>query len=70
VETWEQQHEVLPVLDRLSPRQRQVMAWTLQCYTPTEIATELRTNAGASRAGLMKARRALAAHLATPGDDR
>jgi hypothetical protein len=47
VETWEQQHEVLPVLDRLSPRQRQVMAWTLQCYTPAEIATELRTNAAA-----------------------
>jgi RNA polymerase sigma-70 factor (ECF subfamily) len=70
VETWEQRHEVLHVLDRLPSRQRQVMAWTLQGYTPAEIAIELQINPDAVRASLMKARRVLAAHLATAGDER
>jgi RNA polymerase sigma-70 factor (ECF subfamily) len=69
VETWEQQHEVLRVLDRLPPRQRQVMAWTLEGYTPTEIAAELQIAAGTVRANLMKARRALAAYLSRPGEE-
>jgi RNA polymerase sigma factor (sigma-70 family) len=70
VETWEQRHEVLHVLDRLPSRQRQVMAWSLQGYTPAEIAIELQINPDAVRASLMKARRVLAAHLATAGDER
>lgn len=65
VAAWEQRYEVLSALDRLSPRQRQVTAWTLDGYTPTEIATELQITAEAVRANLMKARRALATHLGT-----
>lgn len=63
IETWEQRHEVLRMLELLSPRQRQVMAWTLDGYTPTEIATELQITADAVRANLLKARRALATYL-------
>jgi RNA polymerase sigma factor (sigma-70 family) len=70
VEAWEQRHEVLRVLDRLPPRQRQAMAWTLEGYTPAEIATQLQITADAVRASLMKARRTLAAYLSTTGDQR
>ncbi|HEV7452669.1 MAG TPA: sigma-70 family RNA polymerase sigma factor [Pseudonocardiaceae bacterium] len=68
-ERWEQQHEVLRVLDRLPPRQREVMAWTLESYTPAEIAVELKITAEAVRANLMKARRTLAEYLSTPRDE-
>lgn len=68
-ERWEQQHEVLRVLDRLPPRQREVMAWTFEGYTPAEIAVELKITAEAARANLMKARRALAEYLSTPRDE-
>ena len=70
MEAWEQRHEVLRLLDRLPPRQRQVLAWTLDGYTPTEIADELKITPEAVRANLMKARRALAEHLGTTGDKR
>lgn len=63
VEAWEQRHDVLRVLDRLPPRQRQVMAWTLDGYTPSEIADELNITAEAVRASLKKARRALATQV-------
>lgn len=65
VEAWEQRHEVLCLLDGLPPRQRQVLAWTLDGYTPAEIADELKITPEAVRANLMKARRALAEHLGT-----
>ncbi|MFD3427678.1 sigma-70 family RNA polymerase sigma factor [Nocardia fluminea] len=61
---WWQRHEVLRALDLLPPRQRQVMAWTLHEYTPTEIAEILRITPGAVRANLMKARGAISRHLA------
>jgi RNA polymerase sigma factor (sigma-70 family) len=70
VEAWERRHEVLRALDRLPPRQRQVMAWTLDGYTPGEIAEELRISPEAVRANLMKARRSLVVHLNTPQDER
>lgn len=70
VETWEQRHEVLRILDRLPLRQRQVMAWTFDGYTPAEIATELQITADAVRASLMKARRTLAAYLSTTREER
>lgn len=70
VEAWEQRHEVLRLLDRLPPRQRQVLAWTLDGYTPAEIADELKITPEAVRANLMKARRALAEHLGTTEDER
>ncbi len=63
VEAWDQRHEVLRLLALLPPRQQQVLAWTLDGYTPAGIAEELGITAEAVRANLMKARRALAKHL-------
>jgi len=62
---WEQRHEVLRVISQLPPRQRQVMAWTFDGYTPAEIAEILRLAPDAVRQSLAKARRALADHLRT-----
>jgi RNA polymerase sigma-70 factor (ECF subfamily) len=62
VTAWEERHDVLLALETLPPRQRQVLAWTLADYTPTEIADELKMSPEAVRASLLKARRALAAH--------
>ena len=67
---WEQQHEVLRLLDLLPPRQRQVMAWTLEGYTPAEIAKELKIESDAVRSSLSKARKTLAQHLGKTGDER
>jgi RNA polymerase sigma factor (sigma-70 family) len=60
VTAWEERHDVLLALEKLPPRQRQVLAWTLADYTPTEIAGELKMSPDAVRASLLKARRALA----------
>ncbi|MEV5412215.1 sigma-70 family RNA polymerase sigma factor [Thermopolyspora sp. NPDC052614] len=35
---WELRHDMLPLLRSLPPRQRQVLAWTLNGFTPAEIA--------------------------------
>lgn len=70
VEAWEQRHEVLRLLDRLPPRQRQVLAWVLDGYTPSALAEELQITPETVRASLMKARRALAEYLGTRGDER
>ncbi|KIF79136.1 hypothetical protein QR77_24920 [Streptomyces sp. 150FB] len=59
---WEVRHDVRPLLDSLPPRQRQIMAWTLNGWTPSEIADELSMNPEAVRASLKKARRAAAAY--------
>lgn len=67
VTAWEQEHEVLRLLDLLPLRQRQVMAWTLEGYTPAEIAAELKITPEAVRSGLKRARSALAAHLGATG---
>jgi RNA polymerase sigma factor (sigma-70 family) len=66
---WEQRHEVLRLLGLLPPRQRQVMAWSLQGFTPAEIAEELQITGEAVRASLKKARTTLAQHLGTTGDE-
>jgi len=68
VAAWEQEHDILSLLDKLPPRQRQVMAWTLDGYKPSEIAAELRISADAARASLKKGRRTLAA-LTSIGDN-
>ncbi|GAB2965648.1 RNA polymerase sigma factor [Saccharothrix stipae] len=60
VEAWEQRQDVLRLLDLLPGRQRQVMAWTLDGFTPAEIAGQLRIEPAAVRASLKKARRRLA----------
>ncbi len=68
VGTWEQRHPVLAVLDHLSPRQRQVMAWALDGYAPAEIASELQISFQTVRANLTQGRRTLAAHFDTTGE--
>jgi RNA polymerase sigma factor (sigma-70 family) len=70
VTAWEQRHDVLHALTHLPLRQRQVMAWTLDGYRPSEIAEELRITPEAVRSSLKKARRALAAYLAESGKTR
>lgn len=70
VEAWEQRHEILRLLAGLPPRQRQVLAWTLDGYTPAEIAEVLAITPEAVRASLMKARRALAEYLGMTGEER
>ena len=59
----EERQEVLRVLRLLPPRQRQILAWTYDKFTPAEIAAELGLTAEAVRASLMKARRAAATHI-------
>lgn len=56
-------HEVLRLLALLPPRQRQVMAWTVDGFAPGEIAEELKMEPEAVRSSLYKARRTLAQHL-------
>lgn len=63
VTAFEQRHEVLRLLALLPVRQRQVMAWTYDGYTPAEIAEELKIDPQAVRSSLRKARRTLAGHL-------
>ena len=70
VEAWEQQHEVLRLLDQLPSRQRQVLAWTLDGYPPEEIAKELGITPEAVRSSRWKARRALAKYLGRTRDER
>lgn len=70
VAVWEQQHEVLRELSRLSLRQRQVMAWSLEGYTPAEIAKELKITSDTVLANLEQARKALAQHLVTTEDEQ
>ncbi|MGW5441647.1 RNA polymerase sigma factor [Nocardia asteroides] len=67
---WEQQHEILRVISLLPDRQRQVLAWTMQEYTPKEIAEELGITADAVRANLFKARRAIAKILGLESEER
>ncbi|MBN6040023.1 sigma-70 family RNA polymerase sigma factor [Amycolatopsis sp. 195334CR] len=67
---WERHHDIARALDRLPPRQRQVMAWTIFGFTPTEIADELRMTPGTVRQSLLSARRALSSWLARKDGDQ
>ncbi|WP_409494714.1 RNA polymerase sigma factor [Amycolatopsis sp. cmx-11-12] len=69
-EGWEQSQDAIRLLQLLPPRQRQVMAWTLYGYTPTEIAHEICIEPTAVRSNLKKARRALARHLRDQEEDQ
>lgn len=62
-DAWHARHELIIALAALPPKQRQVTAWTLAGYTPTEIATELQLISERVRANLGLARRALAQQL-------
>ncbi|MFJ3310360.1 RNA polymerase sigma factor [Streptomyces sp. NPDC086549] len=67
---WEAGHDALPLLRSLPPRQRQVLAWTLAGFTPTDIAGHLGLTAETVRANLKKARRAAAAYLKAREEDQ
>jgi RNA polymerase sigma factor (sigma-70 family) len=56
-EAWLQRQEVTQVLQALPPRQRQVLALTIDGWTPAEIADLLGIDSAAVRSNLMKARR-------------
>ncbi|QNP75587.1 sigma-70 family RNA polymerase sigma factor [Streptomyces roseirectus] len=67
---WEAQYDALPLLRSLPMRQRQVMAWTLADFTPTDIAEHLGLSAENIRADLKKARRAAADRLKARGEEQ
>lgn len=69
VADWEERHEILRAIKQLPPRQRQVIAWALDGYSPAEIASQLNITPEAVRASLMKARRGLSKSL-LPQEDR
>jgi RNA polymerase sigma factor (sigma-70 family) len=60
--TVETRHDVLRLLDELSPRERHVMALTYDGDTPAEIADELGMNEATVRSHLRHARRKMAGH--------
>ena len=62
-----EQARVLEALRLLPYRQRQVMAWAYDGYTPAEIATFLNLDSGTVRASLHKARETLKRHLIGKG---
>jgi RNA polymerase sigma factor (sigma-70 family) len=62
-EAWLQEQEILELLRTLPPRQRQILALTLDGWSPSEIAELLEIEASAIRSSLMKARRATEKHL-------
>lgn len=65
----EARHETLRLLELLPSRQRQVMAWTFDGATPTEIAEVLKITPEAARASLKKARATLRTHLDQDGEE-
>ncbi|RLU86229.1 RNA polymerase subunit sigma-70 [Streptomyces griseocarneus] len=60
---WEAQHDALDLIRSLPAKQRQVMAWTLAGFTPTDIANHLGMPTENVRANLKKARRTSATYL-------
>jgi RNA polymerase sigma factor (sigma-70 family) len=56
-EAWSQQQEIIGLLRALPPRQRQVLALTIDGWTPAEIADLLGLDPAAVRSSLLKARR-------------
>ncbi|MEV0356278.1 sigma-70 family RNA polymerase sigma factor [Nocardia sp. NPDC050697] len=63
IDDWVRRDEYQRVLANLPPRQRQVLIWTTEGYSPAEIAVQLKLNAATVRSNLRKARRAVALHL-------
>jgi RNA polymerase sigma factor (sigma-70 family) len=63
-EVWLQKQEIVRALEILPPRQRQVLALTLDGWKPAEIAQLLGIEGTAVRSNLLKARRAVADYLA------
>jgi RNA polymerase sigma factor (sigma-70 family) len=69
VADWESRHVILQLIRDLPPRQRQVLAWTLDGYPPAEIARKLKMSPEAVRSNLYKARRSVAERLEQEGDN-
>ncbi|MEU2653732.1 sigma-70 family RNA polymerase sigma factor [Streptomyces sp. NPDC007325] len=72
IQLGEQEREVYEALAQLPSRQRQVMAWFYDHYTPAEIAEELGITQEAVRQNLHRARATLKTRLSRRGgsDDR
>jgi RNA polymerase sigma factor (sigma-70 family) len=60
---WECKHELLNLMKLLPPRQRQVLAWSMTGYTPSQIAEELKLTPETVRGNLRKARLSIASHM-------
>ncbi|HKT03775.1 MAG TPA: sigma-70 family RNA polymerase sigma factor [Rugosimonospora sp.] len=56
---WERRQDFLTAVRALSFRQRQVVSWAFDGFTPAEIAAELKMTSQAVRASLYQARKAL-----------
>jgi RNA polymerase sigma factor (sigma-70 family) len=69
-EVWAQQDPVLRLLSRLPMRQRQVLAWSVDGYSPAEIAVELRLAPDNVRQNLKKAREQMLRLLHADKEDR
>jgi RNA polymerase sigma factor (sigma-70 family) len=67
VELHDEARVVLAALADLPPKQRQVMAWTIDGFSPAEIARELDVDPAAVRQSLAKARRTLKQLLGIAG---
>ncbi|MEV0712779.1 RNA polymerase sigma factor [Nocardia aurea] len=63
IDDWVRRDDYQRVLATLPARQRQVLVWTTEGYSPTEIANQLKLNAATVRSNLRKARRTIALHL-------
>ncbi len=61
---------VLAALAALPPKQREVMAWCIDGYSPAEIASELSADPAAVRQNLAKARKNLKQMLGITGSTR
>jgi RNA polymerase sigma factor (sigma-70 family) len=68
-EAWLQKQQVIDVLRALPPRQRQVLALTIDGWPPAEIAGLLGIDPSAVRSNLMKARRNAAEHRRRTGEE-
>ncbi len=67
-EAWLQKQQVIDLLRALPLRQRQVLALTIDGWSPIEIADLLGIDASAVRSNLMKARRNAAEHRRRIGE--
>jgi RNA polymerase sigma-70 factor (ECF subfamily) len=68
-EAWLLKQQIIEVLRALPPRQRQVLALTIDDWSPAEIAELLVISPSAARSNLMKARRNAAEYLRRFGEE-